>query len=355
METWPRKDREKTLKNLAFILTAVPYLYELGSAYQLAVGPLLYLYVKSLIDGQFRFSIKDLFHFTPFFFFHFGEYPEYFFSNSTPPAFDYLAFLSGNETALRVFIWHFQPLVYAGLLIRLLYTHSAEIKNRYSGGGKVSYEWMRNVFFTYAGIWVLKGALELAMPMSSYMSKFYYVPVSILLTSIHIYIIAYLALNRSGDSGQKSESTERYKGSQLSEEKSREYLRMLLENMEMQKSFTDPKLTLPLLASQLSINSRYLSQVINENLGQNFYDFVNGYRIAEAKMRLMDPEKDKYTIEAIAFEVGFNSKAAFYSTFKKQTKMTPSQFRESNKNKSASPRRQDQPNSKSVYPVNSTG
>lgn len=97
--------------------------------------------------------------------------------------------------------------------------------------------------------------------------------------------------------------------------------------MKIEQVFTDPKLTLPALSNKLSINSRYLSQVINENLGQNFYDFVNSYRIEEAKKKLLDPEKDKYTIESIAFEVGFNSKAAFYSTFKKQTCMTPSQFR----------------------------
>ena len=150
-----------------------------------------------------------------------------------------------------------------------------------------------------------------------------------MLTSYHIYIIAYLGFNKTNKSDSTvNEPVEKYKSSQLSEEKSKEYLQRLLENMKTEESFKDPKLTLPLLANRLSINSRYLSQVINENLGQNFYDFVNSYRIEEAKKRLSDPEKDKYTIEAIAFEVGFNSKAAFYSTFKKQTNMTPSQFKE---------------------------
>lgn len=318
----------QALKNLMLILTTFPYFYGIGSAYQFAVGPLLYLYVRSIIDKKYKFTLKDLLHFIPFFVIHFNEFPEYFLTNFE----SYTNYLQGvsslQNVTIRFMVWHFQPLVYAALLIRLLQHHAGSIKERYPSDGKVNYYWMRNVFYAYGVVWLGKAVVELFMPYEWYIEQAYYIPVSILLTAFHIYIITYLGLNRTEYGREAADNSERYKGSQLSEEKSKAYLQQLLRNMEEEKSFTDPKLTLPSLAGRLSINSRYLSQVINENLGQNFYDFINGYRIDEAKKQLTDPGKKNYTIEAIAFEVGFNSKAAFYSTFKKQTHMTPSQFRE---------------------------
>ncbi|MFQ5650524.1 MAG: helix-turn-helix domain-containing protein [bacterium] len=303
------------------ILTAPPFFYGVGSAYQFAAGPLLYLYVRSTLDKDFKFTIADLLHFIPFFVFHFGAFPDLF-----PGA-------SDNIT-IQFLVWHLQPLVYAALLIRLLHNNALINKEQYPTDSKVSFRWMRNVFYSYGAIWLVKSCVELALPYEVYSQKLYYIAASVVLTAFHVYIIAYLGFNRSESSAEGDEPVERYKGSRLSEKMSREYLHRLIHDMETEKSFTDPKLTLAVLASRLAINSRYLSQVINENLGQNFYDFVNGYRIEEAKRRLTDPEKDKYTIEAIAFEVGFNSKAAFYSTFKKQTKMTPSQFKEMSKTSS---------------------
>jgi len=318
-------------------LSAFPYFYGNGSAYPFAVGPLLYLYVKSLIDKDFKFTLSALLHFVPFFFFHFQEIPSYFIADYENHFLNFGRFGDAEEIFLNFLVWHLQPLIYSGSLLRVLHKNSDFVKQVYKDSSRVNYQWMQNVFSVYMAIWILKTIVELFFPDSIFNQQEYYIPVSITLTSFHVYIIAYLGLNRSDDMNVEAISenhnqTERYKTSQLSEEKSKEYLEILLQNMESEELFKDPKLTLPSLANHLSINSRYLSQVINEKLGQNFYDFINGYRISEAKTRLMDPEKDKYTIEAIAFEVGFNSKAAFYSTFKKQTNMTPSQYREQQKN-----------------------
>ena len=64
-------------------------------------------------------------------------------------------------------------------------------------------------------------------------------------------------------------------------------------------------------------------------MGKSFPDFINQYRIEEAKKRLLDPAKKHYTVLAIAEEVGFNSKSSFNNVFKKHVKMTPSEFRKS--------------------------
>ena len=97
--------------------------------------------------------------------------------------------------------------------------------------------------------------------------------------------------------------------------------------MAKDKLYQSPELTLALFAEKVNIPSYYASQVINEKLDCNFFDFVNGYRIEAAMAMLVNPKYNHYTIVAIAFEAGFNSKSAFYSAFKKITNLTPSQFR----------------------------
>jgi AraC-like DNA-binding protein len=75
------------------------------------------------------------------------------------------------------------------------------------------------------------------------------------------------------------------------------------------------------------MSTHHLSQLINEGLNQNFFDFVNSYRIEEIKKQLHDPKLSHIKIEEIAFQNGFNSKSAFNTAFKKFTQTTPSQFR----------------------------
>jgi AraC-like DNA-binding protein len=97
--------------------------------------------------------------------------------------------------------------------------------------------------------------------------------------------------------------------------------------MQNDKPYLEPELTLEQLASKLSLKPRVLSQAINEILGQNFYDFINRYRIEEASRLLTNPSDEKITILEVLYEVGFNSKSSFNTLFKKYTGLTPTEFR----------------------------
>ena len=103
--------------------------------------------------------------------------------------------------------------------------------------------------------------------------------------------------------------------------------------MESERPYTDGDLNLQKLAERLSIPAQHLSQTVNGRLNQSFSDFVNSYRVEEAKRRLADPSATHYYLLAIAEEVGFNSKSSFNTAFKKQTGMTPSEFRNSGQNR----------------------
>jgi AraC-like DNA-binding protein len=119
----------------------------------------------------------------------------------------------------------------------------------------------------------------------------------------------------------------KYERSSLTIDKADLHLQVLLTTMRDKKPYLDNELTLAKLADMLSIPQHHLSQILNEKLNQNFFDFVNGYRIKEAKEILVSPEGELLTILAIAEEVGFNSKSAFNNAFKKVTNTTPSEFK----------------------------
>jgi ligand-binding sensor domain-containing protein/AraC-like DNA-binding protein len=118
----------------------------------------------------------------------------------------------------------------------------------------------------------------------------------------------------------------RYKNSTLDPQKAEAYLAKLLHLMENETLYRDETITLNTLAETLSIPPRYLSQLVNERLEKNFRDFLNSFRIEEAKVLMGKPELNRSLLE-ISMDVGFNSKEVFNRAFKKNTGMTPSQYR----------------------------
>ncbi|MEN0004099.1 MAG: helix-turn-helix domain-containing protein [Bacteroidota bacterium] len=105
------------------------------------------------------------------------------------------------------------------------------------------------------------------------------------------------------------------------------YHHQLLQLLQEEKAYEDTDLTLDRLSEQLDISSGYLSQIINEKEGKNFFDLINHYRIQAVKERLLDQEFANYTIMGIALECGFKSKSTFNAVFKKFTGLTPSSYR----------------------------
>jgi AraC-like DNA-binding protein len=101
----------------------------------------------------------------------------------------------------------------------------------------------------------------------------------------------------------------------------------LLHIMENEKPFLDSELTLVKLAAMMDISLHQLSYLINTGFNENFYQFVNRYRIEEAKKLILDKKMSHLNFQGIAFEVGFNSKSVFNSTFKKCTGQTPSEYK----------------------------
>lgn len=122
-------------------------------------------------------------------------------------------------------------------------------------------------------------------------------------------------------------SDERYRGSGLSYAESREHFARLTELMENDEPFLDENLNIHQLAELMGISSKHLSQVINQNSDQNFYDFINRHRIEKAKVLLAAPDHEGLNVSEVMNEVGYKAKSTFNSLFKRYTGMTPSEFR----------------------------
>jgi len=119
----------------------------------------------------------------------------------------------------------------------------------------------------------------------------------------------------------------KYARSGLSTADAERYKLLLMERMEEERYYLDCDLTLPELANQVGLSPHQVSQIINEQLGQSFFSFVNNYRIQLAKRLMTEQETRNMPIVELALEVGFKSRSSFYSAFKKVAQMTPTQFK----------------------------
>jgi len=142
-----------------------------------------------------------------------------------------------------------------------------------------------------------------------------------------VYSFSYHALMQKNHIGQSVDTQPKYNNSPIIKENKPEYLRKIIDSMESEHLYLDPLLTQNKLSEKLGINRFYISQVINEYLGKSFPDFVNAYRVKKTKALLKSDKGQYYTLLAIAYESGFNSKTSFNIVFKKHTGHTPSAYR----------------------------
>jgi AraC-like DNA-binding protein len=108
-----------------------------------------------------------------------------------------------------------------------------------------------------------------------------------------------------------------------------QYVESIETHMKNNKPFTNPKISLNELAGQLKMPSHLLSKIINDHFHQNFFDYINSYRVEEFKQMVKEPKNQNLTFLGLAYEVGFNSKTAFNRAFKKITNQTPREYFES--------------------------
>ena len=315
-----------------------PHLLGLATGIVFLQGPLHYLYARTLIDPRRIPTREVLLHLVPLVTFYLAFlFPFYLRSGPEKLAFMQSIAEDGLTSGLTVASWGvlLQGLIYMTMTLQLLAKHAHAIKESYSSVEKINLMWLRTITLLTLAVWVLGVVIEFLQSFGFAEPVQSAVPISI---TILIYVMGYLGLRQPeifsdtpelAPEPRPSEEETKYKRSGLTRERAQMLHARLIELMETQRPFKDSSLKLNRLARLAAMSPNHLSQVINELRQQNFYDFVNGYRIDEAKRMILDPGHTQATMLSIAYEVGFNSKSAFNTAFKKHTGTTPSQFRRS--------------------------
>jgi AraC-like DNA-binding protein len=303
-------------------------LFFIGNTFGFLFGPLLYLYTRYISSNNFGFKRKDLFHFIPFLImfcltlvlFQFQSY-------ETKLELLKTGLYSDKVSDFYFIIMNISILVYLSLAILTIRRKNHSLKGYYSSLEKINYNWLKLVISAFFIMWIVDlihwilVSLEISTPISRAL-------LTLISLSIN-FIFANLLILKSLHLPQTEEvnETHKYEKSPLTIQTKNDILLRLEILMLQEKLFLNPSVTLGEIAQKLSVVPRYLSQVINELKGQNFYDFVNGYRIDEAKKILSDPVHNDEKILAVLFDCGFNSKSVFNTVFKKSAGITPSEYR----------------------------
>lgn len=300
-------------------------------------APLLYLYTKYITKDFGKFNPYDYFHALPsisliLIFLILKLQPE---NNSI------VAELFYEKYAwLRIFYgWLFFALIlyYVISALKIVIRFKKQIKDNYSFNSyKISLDWLLVMIILFA-------FLMLLIIISSVLYEYKRINTSIyifrhILELFHVYalsiwgfhqkqLISVNKLDSDIESGVDESLSGKYVKSGLKSEDAKNYVENLIKYMDESGVWKDSELSIAKLASQTSISKHQLSEVLNEYLGKNFYVFVNEYRVEYAKQLLMKKEYRNWSIIAIAYECGFNSKTAFNIFFKKYTQQTPSEFK----------------------------
>lgn len=221
-----------------------------------------------------------------------------------------------------------QVAVYVPIMVRHLREYSRAIKASYSTLDGINLRWLKWRLGVFGLIWGV-GLVFMAAGWFDRRAISLVGQVVPFLIAVNTFVTGYRAMLQPDVLFGLAEEGlgRRYERSSLSPENAALYKARLLDTMEREKPYLDAEITLPKLAQGLNVPLSHLSQVINEQLGRNFYEFINGYRVEAAKRRLLRPGAGQAKLITIAFECGFNSLATFNRVFKELAGRTPSEFR----------------------------
>jgi AraC-like DNA-binding protein len=159
-------------------------------------------------------------------------------------------------------------------------------------------------------------------------------------TSFFIFVFSFCAIKQpvifkkrpgqptvSGSPDPEDSKEKKYSKSGLKDGDAQNFLTILEEYMRSEKPYLDPDITIVDVASTLNIPKHYITQIINEKMNKNFYQYINEYRINEVKQKIADKNYIDHSILRIAYDSGFNSKSSFNTMFKKITDITPSEYK----------------------------
>ncbi len=309
---------------VSMIYRQIPNLYFLPIFYSLSFGPLIYFYVKSLVNHNFKLKIIHLLHFLPvllqvslYVFLTFSSYDtkQWYWENIHRP-YTYRLEFDGTWISMST---------YLVLSFRLLQDYQAWILNNFSELSKIRLNWLKMIIAIMI-VLCIQWLIEIIL--RDVFEIYFEYNYSIELLGLIALVLGIAGIKQANLSGINFESEEK-----LTEADSKtpfvldENILAKIENAMLdQQLYLNPTLTLVQFSSALKLPSKVVSRHINTGYQKSFNDFVNSYRIEEVKRRLKSTDLQRLTIMGIAFDSGFNSKSSFNRIFKEFTGMAPSEY-----------------------------
>jgi AraC-like DNA-binding protein len=308
------------------------------------IAPLLYFYFISLVDSQFRFSRKHILHFIPFILLQGYLCLVYFSLIGTSDFAEkdrianslYFNLVKDFETYITLIT----VVVYLFLIIKRLKIYKEWLNNVTSDSTFPDFKWLNNLkwlsiaigaflFFNYGAdhFFELREYTQLHISTFSLFASF-----SVYYLGVVGYQQPNYELGVQEDVFSVSiQEKDDAKPTALPTQKSIEIEHAIKHALEEGKAFLNPTLNIQELSRNLSLSQQEVSQVINANFHKKFRDLINEYRVEEVKKKLHSEDMAYMSILGIALECGFNSEATFYRIFKKNTGLSPKEYRQQSK------------------------
>ncbi len=317
--------------NAANLYQAYPILEFIQLDFMTLIPLSLYFFITYLLKPNYQIQKRDYFFFAFFLFelclrlfWMFWHMIPKSYTDSQRQVFFWLANTIEFIAAILTFILIVKAIKQLKIYEKELYNNYAEIEGR-------NLSWLRNTFIAglfLTGIWFF---LSLSDYSAEYFSRTLAYTVW-LGVSILILWIGYSTLIQQGllDTTIFAISEKPQEplppASELSS-KTDEHYERILHIIAVDKLYQNPDLSMSLLSEKSELSNGYVSQIINQKRKQNFFDFINSYRVEDVKLKIVDPKYDHYTLLGLAQDAGFKSKSTFNAVFKKMTGQTPSQYR----------------------------
>ena len=216
------------------------------------------------------------------------------------------------------------------LVLSFLKIRKIHFAVKLTAGEQVNYQWVKSLLAISIGLYLL-------ILVSNMISLFdeewlIYFKIESVINSIFSVALVYSSMrfpvfSVHGDFRDASATVKnKYINSSLTEDTSNEIWAEINQVMKEEKPYLNSEYRLNDLAERVGKSVHHVSQTINEKEGKSFSDFINEFRVEEAKYLLNSGRTKQVTILAVSLEAGFNSKTAFYNTFRKMTGLTPSDY-----------------------------
>ncbi len=296
-------------------------------------GPALWLYIQALTVPQFRFRAIHLLHLLPFVIFFILHGATFMFL----PAAEKIvlvqseAFREGLMYPISVLAIGISTLSYNIWALLLIRRHRQRLMQSHSRLEGLDLEWLKILTIASLCLYVVNVLLFNLNNLFFFASYIELTLIAYIFAAVYVFVLGYFGLRQANvftNHAQEAPDSETPALSPAAAAKGpeAEFLQKLLGFMEQGQPYLDPDITLGKLSSQLKVRPEQLSETINAQLGQNFFDFVNRYRIEEFKIQCLKGANRHLSILGLAYECGFNSKAAFYRAFKKFEKSSPNEY-----------------------------